>query len=252
MDTNAPGSSPPLAEESRSLFGTIRARIFSGLFLALPILITGWIIYWLYSLFRGYVVDPFYVFVSDLRARDAFYAALPEWWDHFVAPVFAILLVLISLYVLGLFVRSRVYRLFNWMMLHVPVVTTIYQAVSGLFTALENQRKVAQFKRVVLVEFPQPGMRSLGLVTNSLKDARTGRTIVCVCVLTGVMPPSGFTLFVPEESVTDIPWTLNQALQAIVTGGITAPDSIGYFAPPSPAPAPAPAPDLSSPAQERP
>ena len=57
----------------------------------------------------------------------------------------------------------------------------------------------AGFKRVVLVEFPHPGMRSLGLVTNSLHDATTGRTILTVCVMTGIMPPTGFTLFVPED-----------------------------------------------------
>ncbi len=154
---------------------------------------------------------------------------MPEWWDQYAAPVFAIVLVLTFLYLLGLVVRSRLHQAFNWLFLHVPVVTTIYQAVSGLFTALENQRKAPQYKRVVLVEFPQPGMRSLGLVTNSLRDQKTGRTILCVCVLTGIMPPTGFTLFVPEESVTDISWTLNQSLQAIVSGGITSPETIGYF-----------------------
>lgn len=224
----------PFPEAPRSLFAAIRARILSGLFLALPILITGWIIFRLYSLFRDYVLDPFFRGMSYLRERDAFYASLPEWWDHFVAPLFALILVALSLYLLGLVVRSRVYRMLDRLLLRVPVVTTIYQAVSGLFAALENQRKAAQFKRVVLVEFPQPGMRSLGLVTNSLTDTRTGRTILCVCVLTGVMPPTGFTLFVPEESVTDLPWTLNQALQAIVSGGLTAPESITYFKGPAP------------------
>ena len=67
---------------------------------------------------------------------------------------------------------------------------------------------------------------------SDLFAGRTGRKIVCVCVLTGVMPPTGFTLFVPEESVTDVSWSLNQALQAIVSGGITAPTTIEYFAAP--------------------
>lgn len=233
MAVNAPVLPPAPAEEHPSLLGAIRARILSGLFLALPLVITGWIIYWLYTLFRRYALDPFFRLINYLRDRNAFYAALPEWWDNFVAPVFAVLLVLVTLYLLGLVVRSRVYRTLNWILLRVPVVTTIYQAVNGLFVALENQRRSAQFKRVVLVEFPQPGMRSLGLVTNTLRDSRTGRRIVCVCVLTGVMPPTGFTLFVPEESVTDIPWTLNQALQAIVSGGITTPETIRYFADPT-------------------
>jgi uncharacterized membrane protein len=72
-------------------------------------------------------------------------------------------------------------------------------------------------------------MRSLGLVTNSLRDATTGRGILMVCVLTGVMPPTGFTLFVPEESVTNIAWNVNETLQAIVSGGITTPATIHYF-----------------------
>ena len=76
---------------------------------------------------------------------------------------------------------------------------------------------------MVLVEFPHPGTRSLGLVTNSLRDVTTGRTILTVCVLTGLMPPAGFTLFVPEESVTNIAWSVNETLQSILSGGITAP-----------------------------
>jgi uncharacterized membrane protein len=42
------------------------------------------------------------------------------------------------------------------------------------------------------------------------------------------MPPAGFTLFVPEESVTDVDWSMNQALQVIVSGGITAPGAVHY------------------------
>ena len=66
-------------------------------------------------------------------------------------------------------------------------------------------------------------------MTNSLRDATTGRNILTVCVMTGVMPPTGFTLFVPEESVTNIAWNINETLQAILSGGITTPPTIHYF-----------------------
>lgn len=81
----------------------------------------------------------------------------------------------------------------------------------------------------MLVEFPHPGSRSLGLVTNSLRDVTTGRTILTVCVLTGLMPPAGFTLFVPEESVTNIAWSVNETLQSILSGGITVPSTIHFY-----------------------
>jgi uncharacterized membrane protein len=43
------------------------------------------------------------------------------------------------------------------------------------------------------------------------------------------MPPTGFTLFVPEDSVTNIAWNVNDSLQAILSGGITTPPTIHYF-----------------------
>ena len=103
------------------------------------------------------------------------------------------------------------------------------RAISNLFRSLQGPGEEGRFRRVVLVEFPQPGLRSLAFVTNSLTDQATGRTILCVCVLTGVMPPSGFMLFVPEESVIAVDWTVNQTLQAILSGGITTPETISYF-----------------------
>jgi uncharacterized membrane protein len=66
-------------------------------------------------------------------------------------------------------------------------------------------------------------------VSNSLKDSTTGRTILTVFVMTGIMPPTGFTLFVPEDSVTNIAWNVNDSLQTILSGGITTPPTIHYF-----------------------
>lgn len=220
---------PEPVPEPRTVLGSIRARIISGLFLALPIVITFWIVYWIYVTFHHYILDPIAYLIQNLKSRGTL-SSLPEWWNLYVAPLIAVLLALLLLYLLGLLVQSRWYRMLNWLLLRVPVVTTIYQAVSNLFGALDKQRQANQFKRVVLVEFPQPGMRSLGVVTNTLHDVTTGKRILCVCVLTGVMPPAGFTLFVPEEKVTDLPWSMNQMIQAVVSGGITLPDQIPYYA----------------------
>lgn len=225
---NAPGpDAPPPPPERQTFLDALEARIISGLVMALPLVITAWIVYMLYTAFRSYVLDPIVRGILLLRGTRVT-ARLPEWWANYLAPFIALMLVLILLYVLGLFVRSRFYRWMNAILLRVPIVTPIYQAALNLFEALEHQRRAPQFKRVVLVEFPQPGMRSLGLVTNTLTDQTTKRRILCVVVLTGVVPPAGFTLFVPEESVTDIDWSLNEAIQSIVTGGITAPTTIGY------------------------
>jgi uncharacterized membrane protein len=220
---------------ARTLFNSLRTRLISGLIFTLPIVITFWIVYWIFMTLERFILNPAADVIHRIHAwminSPAFQELrLPDWWYNIASPSLAIVLMLAILYGMGLFFRSWVYRTLDWFLLHVPIVATIYRAVRNVVNSLGAQLKGgADFKRVVLVEFPHPGARSLAFVTNSLHDVTTGRTVLTVCVLTGVMPPAGFTLFVPEESVTNIAWSANEALQAILSGGITAPPTIHFF-----------------------
>lgn len=211
----------------RALADAMKTRVVSGLILALPIALTFWILYQLYLALNNAILGPASRGVRWLLGfRPGFD---PDGvWAQVVSPLIAIGLALGLLYILGLFARSGVRRAIDWVLLHLPIVTTIYKALSNVFQSLEAQRQGTMFQRVVLVEFPHPGSKALGFVSKTLADASTGRPILCVCVLTGVLPPSGFTLYVPEEQVTDIDWSVNQALQAILSGGITTPGVIHY------------------------
>jgi uncharacterized membrane protein len=219
---NGPVPYPNEIGALRSLAAAIRTRIIAGLLLALPIALTFWILYWLYSTVQAMVVTPM------TRVYDRFVQTPPPWWGQWAAPPIAVALLLVVLYVLGLLVRSSLLSALDWVLLRVPVVTTIYKALRNVSQSVASQMQNQKYQRVVLVEFPHPGARALAFVTNTLQDVKTGRTILCVCVLTGVMPPSGFTLYVPEESVTEVDWSVNQCLQAILSGGMTSPASIHY------------------------
>jgi uncharacterized membrane protein len=216
-DTTKPGALTGLARQ-------IRTRIITGLVLALPIVLTFWILYWIYATLTGLVLAPMTWIYRTYVGHDP-----SAWWDDIAAPIIAVVMMLFCLYVLGLLVRSSLLGAVDWVLLRLPVVTTIYQALSNVFRSLGDQMQRRQRpQRVVLVEFPHPGTRALAFVTNSLQDSGTGKTILCVWVLTGVMPPAGFTLFVPEEAVIDVSWTASQALQAILSGGISLPQLIPF------------------------
>ena len=205
----------------------MRTRIISGLILALPIALTFWIIYQLYLTLNKTILEPATRVVRILLGyREGFNPNGA--WEQYVSPLIAIVLVASLLYMLGLFARSGLRRALDWVLLHLPGVTTIYKALSSVFQSLEAGGQGSSFQRVVLVEFPHPGAKALGFVTKTLVDATTGKTILCVCVLTGVVPPAGFTLYVPEENVTDVDWSVNQALQSIISGGINTPTIIHY------------------------
>jgi uncharacterized membrane protein len=224
--TPPPNPQPIAAGSLRALLNAIRTRIVSGLLLALPIVLTFWIIYWLYTTVKQAILDPLVDVLGNLFDNSW---SQTSWWNQFVNPLIAVVLVVTFLYCLGLIARSWIARVIDWVLLRVPVVTTIYKALSNVFQSIGNQYQNQRNQRVVLVEFPHPGIGALAFVTNTLHDPATGKTILSVCVLTGVFPPAGFTLFVPEESVRDVDWSMNQTLQAILSGGITAPSTIRFF-----------------------
>lgn len=204
----------------------IRSRIMSGLLFMLPIVITFWIISWVYNTLRDLVLDPTAMFVRRLVGVSA--DELPRWWVVWVSPITSALLALLILYFVGYFVRTRFSQALDWILLKVPFVATIYKAVRNLFQSLHSSSGGISFKRVVLVEFPHVGSRGLAFVTKTLQEPTTKETILCVWVLTGVMPPAGFVLFVREKDVIDVPWSVNETLQIILSGGITAPNLIPF------------------------
>ena len=229
----------------RWLSSLIRNRIFAGLMVALPIAITFWIVWWLYSTLREVVIDPvarLLMRVSETESPDnKFPAGTPDWFKayiesqnqtdglSFVAPIFAFIIVLLLLYFLGLFFQSRLHKIVDWFLLSVPGVTTIYKAVSNVFASISQSGETQKFKRVVLIKFPHPGIQVPAFVTSTCIDERTGKNILCVYVPTTPVPTSGYMLMVPEEDVSDLEWDMNETLQAIVSGGITVPEKVDYF-----------------------
>lgn len=214
------------AEPKWSLITAIRNRIIEGLLLVLPFAITFWVIAWLYKTFRVLVLDAVIEKVVEVVFGEG---QPPGYFINFVAPAVAILLVLFSLYVLGMFLHSRIHRMIDWVILHVPGVTVIYAAVRKMFATLQSQRQTQKFQRVVLIAFPHPGMRVPAFVTSSCQDVVTGRTILCIYVPTTPVPTSGYMLMLPEEDVTEVSWSLDETLQAIMSGGISVPDRVEYF-----------------------
>ena len=181
VEPHPPG---PTSRERRviyAFFGAIRTRIISGLILALPIAITFWIVYQLYLTLMGLVIEPTLGVIEWLAGPERM-QGLPTWWRLYVAPVVALGSVLAILYFFGLFVSTRLARFIDWTMSRVPVVTTIYHTVRGVFQSLGNHKGPGRFKRVVSVPYGGPGLRVPGFVTQSMRDPAAGKTILSVFV----------------------------------------------------------------------
>src|SRR5262245_30569424 len=220
----------PDLPKHRALLQHIKGRMIGGLLLILPVLITLWVIYWLYSTLEKSVVDPIALLVLWKARRGQAETELPYWFETYAAPVIAIVLVLVLLYFLGFFVQSRLRRALDWILLRVPVMSGVYEGVGSVFQSLERQRGAQRSQRVVLIQFPHPGMRSAAFVTATCKDIATQKVLLCVYVPQSPLPTNGHLLLVPEEEATELNWGADETLQTLISGGFTAPPEVSYFA----------------------
>lgn len=235
LPSTAESTESPMPPPKRSGFeaavANIRGRVIAGLLLVLPFFVTFWIVYWLYQTLDEYVMSPMARLVVRLAEGGA--VAVPTWFTTYVAPVVGLIATGVILYFLGFFARTRLARFVDTILLKVPIVTPIYSAVSRTFQSLSGTGEMSKFKRVVMVTFPHPGMRSAGFVTSSCRDEATGKTILCVYLPTTPIPTSGYMLFVPEDEVTELDWTLEETVGAAVSFGLTAPQLIQYYGVPA-------------------
>lgn len=142
----------------------------------------------------------------------------------------AVLLTLAVLYGIGAFASlvlgKKLLEAFESMISRLPLVQTIY---GGTKRFLQSMRKPpVSGQRVVLISFPTPGMRAVGLVTKVMKDADNGRELAAVYVPTSPNPTSGYIEIVPLDEVVQTDWTIEEAMSFVMTGGTTAPDIVRF------------------------
>jgi uncharacterized membrane protein len=239
MDSNAAGVPGPATRperqadsvlvEPRSVWRHAKGRIISGLLIVMPILITLWVFYWLYSTLEAKVIDPIALLVLWKIRRGQTDVELPYWFETYAAPLIAILLVLVLLYFLGFLVQSRLRRAVDWLLLRVPVMSGVYDGVRNVFQSLERQRGKQRSQRVVLIPFPHPGMKAAAFVTATCRDIETQKVLLCVYVPQSPLPTNGHLLLIPEEETTELNWGPDQTLQTLISGGFTAPQEVSYF-----------------------
>jgi uncharacterized membrane protein len=145
----------------------------------------------------------------------------------------AVIITVVLFYLVGKItsevVGRQIFELFETTLERLPVVNKIYTSVRQAVDTLMNKKNSGQ--RVVLIDFPSPGQKSIGFLTHVLADATTGAPIAAVLVPQAINPSSSYLQFVPMASVTETDLTMEQAMSMLLTGGAVCPEVIHYSAP---------------------
>ena len=158
-----------------------RRFILAGLLTIVPLWITWLVLRFLFQLLAR-AGEPAIRWIADFLPESL--QALVE--SPLFTNLFAILLVVLALYGVGrlttVVVGRRLLGLFEAILSKIPLVNVIYGAVKKLVTVLQ-EKPGGGLQRVVLIDFPSPEMKTVGLVTRVLKDTSTGRDLAAVYVL---------------------------------------------------------------------
>ncbi len=153
--------------------------------------------------------------------------------DHFLGfrfPGLGILLVLVSLYVLGLVASNvagkQLFGLLERITNYIPLIKTTYKVGKQLGATLSLPEKQV-FKKAVLVEYLKPGMWTIGFVTGEVIDRKSNdERLLKVYIPTPPNPVSGTMVVVKESQTRDPGWSIEEALRSVLSGGIIGPEEL--------------------------
>ena len=157
-----------------------------------------------------------------------------DWLRHpVVQPILAIVLTLVMLYVVGkvthLVIGRQAFEIFETLLERLPFVAKIYTSVRQLLDSMMAKKDSSQ--RVVLIDFPMAGQKSIGFLTRTMTDETTGELLAAVLVPNAINPTSAFLQILPMARVTETDLNMEQAMSMIMTGGAVGPESILFSRP---------------------
>jgi len=169
---------------------------------------------------------------AGLPAVQLLASVFPQAWlrQPWMQSALAIVLTLAVLYIVGrltsLVIGREALNLFEALLERLPFVAKVYTSVRQLLDSMSAQKESSQ--RVVLVDFPIVGHKSVGFLTRTFTDSTTGEELASVLLPNAINPTSAFLQILPLEQVTETDLSMEMAMSMIMTGGAVGPEAIKF------------------------
>jgi uncharacterized membrane protein len=195
----------------------LKTYLLTGLIVVVPITIT---IYIIQALVR--VMDDFLQFLPM--------AYHPDTLLGFHLPGLGLLLVTVMVFLIGLLTHSylgtKLVGVWDLLVGRIPVVRNIYQAVKQLTEAVFSNTG-SHFKQVVMVEFPRPGLYSIGFLSGPVRgelEIKAGPSVMNIFIPCTPNPTTGYYVLVPEKDLIRLQMSVEEAFKLIISGGLVTPN----------------------------
>ncbi len=202
-----PPQSKPAAVPFRK---RLKNYFLAGILVTVPLVITLWVI----ALFINWT-DNFLDFLPP-RFHPHTYIPIPGW-----GVITSALLILGSGMVATNFFGKKILSFWDKQVERIPLIRSIYSSVRQLLQSLFLQTD-QHLQRVVLIEFPRAGMYTVAFITGKTKQEilnKTGKKLVNLFYPTTPNPTTGFFIMLPEDEVTELDISVEDAFKLLISGG---------------------------------
>jgi uncharacterized membrane protein len=203
----------------RRLRTAMKNYFLTGLLVILPIFITVYVIW--------YLIKAMDAVLKYIPAK-----YLPETYINIYIPGLGLILVVILILVVGVLTRNiagrKVLQFWDNLVDRIPLARILYSSVKQLLQAFLFQDS-SSFQRVALIEYPRQGIYVLGFITGESKgevQEKTHKKMINVFVPTTPNPTSGFYILVPEEDLTLLDMSVEDAFKLLISGGLVGPNEM--------------------------
>ena len=201
-----------LNKKKRSISASLRTYFFTGVVVLIPIGITLYLT----------------KFIIQISSKIIPEEINPNNYLPFSIPGLEILISIILITLVGglsfSFIGKKVLQLINDLFKRIPILRTIYSAITQMTETFTN--KDDSKRSVVLVEYPRKGTWAVGFATKKNEteiSSKTNKNLINVFLPTTPNPTSGFLLMFPEEEIVYLDMTFEEASKFIVSAGTSAP-----------------------------
>jgi uncharacterized membrane protein len=225
-----------------------RNYFLRGLAVLLPTMLTIWILAWGYGLIqrnvsvhinKGLVKAQTWAWahrhqgISDDAIKKYEENLTERFAKGFAGSIVGLLIAMVAVFLVGALLASVVgralWRVIEASIMNTPVLRRVYpyvKQVTDFVLPPEDQKRM--FSSVVAVEYPRPGLWSIGFVTGSgLRKITENeqQEFLTVLISTCPTPITGPVVFVPKEEAIELDMTIEEAVRFVVSAGVVAPES---------------------------
>jgi uncharacterized membrane protein len=201
---------PEGPSQRRSIVRWIRRRFVVGFLVVFPLVITVFFARFIFGLL------------------DRWFLPISERIFGVEIPGIGFMIFVVVLFVLGILATNilggRLLDLIERRISRFPLLSPIYQGARQITEAIQI-RGTTDFRKVVLLDFPRAGLKSVGFVTREFSHPTRfcDEPSALVFVPTTPNPTTGFLVALPQRELEVLDISVEQGVKLLISGGLLTP-----------------------------